>query len=243
MTVLAGSLTAPSISNIVSNPKKAKFRQKYVLKRMLETGRIDEFRFNTAINEVLVVNRKKKYKEVSPYFVETIRQLLVRELGEEMVLDKGLKIYSSLDFEAQKKAQASVREGLRELDKRQGFRGPKKSIDINNQEHLKNILITERNRLIDQGYETFQVFADGTTDEYTEFVSYQKKDEKGQTLSNIPPYTKIGDIVEAVVMQVDDSNSVVFVRFSEAQGLIPLKNMNWARKPNPNKIYGGISSY
>ena len=103
MAVLAGSLTAPSIYNIVTNPQKAKLRQKYVLKRMEETGRIDESGLQMAVNETLVVNRKKKYKEVAPYFVETIRQLLVKELGEEMVLDKGLKIYSSLDFEAQKK--------------------------------------------------------------------------------------------------------------------------------------------
>ena len=237
MAVLAGSLTAPSIYNIVANPQRAKLRQKYVLKRMLETGRIDESRFQKALDEPLVVNRKKKYKKVAPYFVETIRQLLVKELGEEMVLDKGLRIYSSLDFEAQKKAQASVRQGIRELDKRQGFRGPKKSIDIKNQTLLKEILTTERNRLIDESYETFQVFADGTTDKYTEFNSYQEKDEKGKVLSNIPPYIKIGDIVEAVVMEVDDLNSVVVVHFAETRGLIPLENMSWARNPNPNLIY------
>ena len=48
---------------------------------------------------------------------------------------------------------------------------------------------------------------------------------------------KIGDIVEAVVMDVDDQNSVVLVHFAEARGLIPLKNMDWARNPNPNLIY------
>ena len=237
MAVLAGALTAPSIYNIVANPKKARLRQKYVLKRMLETDRIDESQFQTAINKTLVVNRKKEYKKVAPYFVETIRQLLVRELGEEMVLDKGLKIYSSLDFEAQKKAQASLRQGLREVDKRQGFRGSKQNIDINNLEHLKEFLTAERNRLIDESYETFQVFADGSTDKYSEFNSYQRKDEKGQTLSNIPPYAKIGDIVNAVVMEVDDLNSLVLVHFAETRGLIPLKRMNWARKPNPNQFY------
>ncbi len=237
MAVLAGSLTAPSIYNIVVNPKRAKLRQKYVLKRMLETGRIDESRFEAAVNETLVINRQKKYKKVAPYFVETIRQLLVRELGEEMILDKGLKIYSSLDFEAQKKAQISLRQGLRELDKRQGFRGAKRNVDIHNGEGLKEILTSERNRLIDENYETFQVFADGSTDKYGEFRFYEEKDEKGQTLSNIPPYTKIGDIVEAVVMEVDDSNSLVLVHFAESRGLIPLKYMAWARPPDPNQIY------
>ena len=238
MALLAGSLTAPSTYNVVANPQKAKARQHYVLTRMLKTGRINQFQFDSAINEVLVIKRKKKFKEVAPYFVETIRQLLVKELGEPMVLDKGLKIYSSLDFVAQEKAQNRLREGLRELDKRQGFRGAKQNIDIKNEDLFKQFLTKERNRLIDKARESFRVFPDGSTDEYGEFAFYQEKDEQGQTLSNIPPYAKLADVVEAVVTEVDDTNEVVFVRFAEAQGLIPLEQMSWARKPNPNLVYG-----
>lgn len=238
MAVIAGSLTAPSAYNIVANPKRAKIRQQYVLKRMLETERITQEQFDVASKEVIKVYRTKAYKEVAPYFVETIRQLLVAELGEEMVLNKGIKIYSSLDFEAQKKAQASVREGLRELDKRQGFRGPINHIDPSNEEAVLEVLTKERNRLIDDSYDTFQVFADGSTDEYGDFTFFQKKDEKGQVVSNIPPYAKVGDILEGVVTEVDDQNEVVYVRFAEAQGIIPLENMGWAREPDSNKIYG-----
>jgi penicillin-binding protein 1A len=237
MAVLAGSLTAPSAYNIVANPKRAKVRQQYVLKRMLETERISEDQYDVAINQTLTVYRKKRYKEVAPYFVETIRQLLVKELGEEMVLDKGLKIYSSLDYQAQKDAQASVRKGLRELDKRQGYRGPKENIDANNEAALLDKLTKERNRLIDSAYATFQVFADGSSDEYGEFAFFQKKDKEGRTTSNIPPYMSKGDIVEAVVIKVDDKDKLVYVRFAEAQGVIPLEQMAWARQPDSSKIY------
>ncbi len=238
MAVIAGSLTAPSAYNLVANPDRAKVRQKYVLKRMLETERITQAQYDVAANEVLTVYRTKKYKEVAPYFVETIRQLLVAELGEEMILDKGIKIYSSLDFDAQKKAQASLRKGLRELDKRQGYRGANASIDIENEEAMVEFLTTERNRLIDEAYDTFQVFADGTTDEYGEFSSYQKKDEKGEVVSNIPPYTQLGEIVQAVVTNVDDENKLVVVKFAESQGIVPMQRMDWARQPDPSKIYG-----
>ena len=237
IAVLVGSLTAPSVSNIAVHPKKAKIRQKYVLKRLLETGRIDENQFNEALNQTLIVNRKKKYKEVAPYFVETIRQILVKELGEDVILNEGLKIYSSLDFKAQKLAQESVRKGLRDLDKRQGYRGVKQKIDLNNEEELTKLLTMERNRLIDENYESFQVFPDGTTDKYEEFSFFQQKDDKGQTFSNIPPYIKVNDIVEAIVTEVDDENNLAFLRFAEAQGLIPLKNMLWARKPDPSLFY------
>lgn len=237
MAVLAGSLTAPSAYNIVANPKKAKVRQQYVLKRMLETQRITQEQFDVAMNEVLTINRKKKYKEVAPYFVETIRQLLVKELGEEMVLNKGLKIYSSLDFKAQKEAQKSLRKGLRELDKRQGYRGATGSIDLNNRTQVDEFLTKERNRLIDDSYETFQVFADGSTDEYGEFNFYQKKDDFGKTISNTPPYTAVGEIVKGVVSEIDNDSKLVYVRFAEAQGIIPLERMAWARTPDPSRTY------
>jgi penicillin-binding protein 1A len=237
MAVIAGALTAPSAYNIVANPERAKIRQRYVLKRMLETGRISQEQHDVAVNETLTVYRKKKYKEVAPYFVETIRQLLVKELGEDVVLNKGIKIYSSLDFNAQKKAQTSLRKGLRGLDKRQGFRGAKGALDITNNEALMDFLKKERNRLIDEAYATFKVFPDGTTDEYGDFEFYQKKNKAGNVVSNIPPYTKIGDIVEGVVTSVDDTHEWVTVRFAESQGVIPLKRMDWARTPDPSKIY------
>jgi len=106
MAMLAGLLTAPSKYNPVRQPERAKIRQNYVLKRMLETERITQDQFDIASDETLTVYRRKVYKDVAPYFVETIRLLLIKELGEELVLKKGLKIKSSLDFEAQKGAQA-----------------------------------------------------------------------------------------------------------------------------------------
>lgn len=237
MAVIAGALTAPSAYNIVANPKRAKIRQQYVLSRMLETQRITQDQYDTALNETLTVYRKKKYKEVAPYFVETIRQLLVKELGENMVLDKGLKIYTSLDFEAQKKAQASIRVGLRELDKRQGYRGAKETVDLGDEAKVTELLTRERNRLIDEAYDTFQVFADGSSDEYGEFKPFQRSSEKGDSETNIPSYTHKGEIVEGIVTEVDDIHNVVIVRFAESQGIIPLERMAWARQPDPTRTY------
>ena len=238
MAVLAGSLTAPSAYNIVSNPSRAKIRQQYVLKRLLETERITQDQYDVALQETLTVYRTKKYKQVAPYFVETIRQLLVQELGEEMVLNKGISIYSSLDFEAQKKAQASVRQGLRDLDKRQGYRGAASKIDITNEEEISKFLTKIRNEKIDESYATFQVFPDSTTNAYGDFEFYQKKDKNGVTISNIPPYLKKEDIVAGVVTKVDDKNNFVFVKFAESQGIIPLEHMGWAREVDPSKTYG-----
>lgn len=235
MAMLAGLLTAPSKYNPVRQPKRAKIRQNYVLKRMLETGRITQDQFDIASEETLTIYRRKVYKDVAPYFVETIRLLLIEELGEELVEKKGLKIRSSLDFEAQKAAQASVRKGLRELDKRQGYKGPKGHIDIQDEEALQTYLKGVRDQKIDRNVATFSLFPDGSTDKVDEFEFFQKKDDQGKVISNIPPYLSKDEIIEGVVTKISDSHGYAMVRFAESQGLLPLSEMTWARTRDTKK--------
>jgi len=235
MAMLAGLLTAPSKYNPVRQPERAKIRQNYVLKRMLETERITQDQFDIASDETLTVYRRKVYKDVAPYFVETIRLLLIKELGEELVLKKGLKIKSSLDFEAQKGAQASVRKGLRDLDKRQGYKGPKESIDISDQEALLEYLTKIRDQKIDKNIATFSLFPDGTTNKYGEFETFSKTNSSGKVVSNVPPYLSESEIVEGVVVEINDSYRYAVVRFAESQGILPLSKMKWARPRDTKK--------
>jgi penicillin-binding protein 1A len=64
------------------------------------------------------------YFSKAPYFTEFIRQQVERKYGKEKLYQEGLRIYTSLDLSLQRSAQKSVEAGLRELDKREGFRGP-----------------------------------------------------------------------------------------------------------------------
>jgi len=47
-----------------------------------------------------------------------------KKYGKEKLYQEGLRIYTTLDLSFQRAAQRAVETGLRELDKRQGFRGP-----------------------------------------------------------------------------------------------------------------------
>jgi penicillin-binding protein 1A len=73
--------------------------------------------------------RRPGAEQAAPYFVEYIRQLLVAKYGEAMVYKGGLKIYTTLNMEMQKAAERAFAFGLRELDKRQGWRGPLRTVD------------------------------------------------------------------------------------------------------------------
>ncbi len=234
MAILAGLPQAPSRYSPSDHPFRAKERQRYVLSRMAATGAITKEDEQKALNEPIKVYTRKEYKSVAPFFVETVRQLLVKELGEDQVLDAGLKIHTSVDFKAQVQAQEQVRAGLRAVDKRQGFRGPLKT--ITDEEEVTKFLLTSRNKLMDEFSPMITIEPSGEkAQEMEEIKIYQQK--KGNSVDNLPDYVTINQIVDAIVTEVDDKNGLVTVRFAEAQALIDLKDMDWARKPDPTVPY------
>ncbi|MBY0385431.1 PBP1A family penicillin-binding protein, partial [bacterium] len=235
MALLAGVPTSPSRFNPVVNPKRAKERQLYVLSRMTTEGFATEEETKKAGQEVLKIQAKKVYKDTGPYFVETVRQLLVKELGEEMLLEQGLKIYTSLDLKAQIKAIESVNAGLRVIDKRRGYRGAKTQINLQDTEALEKFLSDTREKLIREKNSTLYLKPDGTLVTFEPFAEIKKKSKE---VKNIPPYIKLNEIVEGVVTKIEDTLGLVYVRFAESQGILPLSEMLWARPFNPDLHYG-----
>ncbi|NIQ04137.1 MAG: hypothetical protein GWM98_30405, partial [Nitrospinaceae bacterium] len=60
----------------------------------------------------------------APYFVEYIRRFLEDTYGTNKLYRGGLKVYTTLNIDYQDVAQRSLRENLRIIDKRFGYRGP-----------------------------------------------------------------------------------------------------------------------
>ena len=131
--ILAGLPQAPSRYSPITNPASAKDRQKYVLNRMAEVGFISHAEAEKYAAKPVKLYVWQNFKEIAPSYLEVVRQMLVAEIGEDQVLDKGIKIYTSLDLDKQIKAQEEVQAGLRAVDKRQGFRGPLKNLTDSNQ--------------------------------------------------------------------------------------------------------------
>jgi len=121
---LASLPKAPTDYSPYRHPERAKQRQGIVLRRMIEAGMINEEQFRTAYQQDLYFERPTTMEEIAPYFVETIRQHLKEKYGDEAIYKGGLRIYTTLNVALQQAANRAVAEGLRELDKRQGFRGP-----------------------------------------------------------------------------------------------------------------------
>jgi penicillin-binding protein 1A len=96
----------------------------------LPSEKITQAEADKAFNEPLTVYLEKEYNSIAPFAVETIRQILVEKIGENKVINEGIQVYTTIDFNQQKAAQEQVRAGLREVDKRQGYRGPLKNLKL-----------------------------------------------------------------------------------------------------------------
>ena len=125
---LGGLPKSPSRFSPFTNYERAKKRQEHVLARMEEAGFISVAERDAAIAEELKFRRPGS-EHIAPYFVEHVRQQLVAKYGESMVYKGGLQIFTTLNLEMQRAAERAFLAGVRDLDKRQGWRGPKKSVE------------------------------------------------------------------------------------------------------------------
>jgi penicillin-binding protein 1A len=124
VALLSGLPRAPRDYSPYLNPERAKQRQGVVLRRMVEEGFITDEDFNQAYQQDLFFKPLERAEEAAPYFLEHVRQYLVTKYGETAVYKGGLSVHTTLDLDLQRAAVQAVEEGLREVDKRQGYRGP-----------------------------------------------------------------------------------------------------------------------
>ncbi|MCX7724004.1 MAG: penicillin-binding protein 1A [Thermodesulfovibrio sp.] len=116
IALLASLPKAPSAYNPFKRPDLALKRRNIILQKMLQEGFITKEQYEEAIKEPLPEHPHWRKFE-APYFVETLRQELEAKYGERLYKD-GLRIYSTIDYNLQKKAEEAVKKGLAEIHKR-----------------------------------------------------------------------------------------------------------------------------
>ncbi|MGD0281514.1 MAG: PBP1A family penicillin-binding protein, partial [Dissulfurispiraceae bacterium] len=122
--MLAGLIKAPSTYSPYNDLVRAKERQEVVLARMEEEGYITASQRTAAKAALPSLSSLRSNTDTYNYFLEYVRQQMEQKYGVEMVYKGGMKVYTTLSKNAQMQAQRSLQEGLREVDKRRGWRGP-----------------------------------------------------------------------------------------------------------------------
>ena len=132
VAMLAGLPKAPSRYNPVTNPKRAKQRQQYVLRRMRELQLVSEDEIAAADAQMIVVKREvSEYPVHAEHFAEMVRQALYERYQEE-TYTRGMRVYTTLLTSHQVVAYEALRWGVQEYDRRHGYRGPEKYAELSN---------------------------------------------------------------------------------------------------------------
>jgi len=128
--MLAGLPKAPSAYNPIVNPKRARLRQQYVLRRMHELGFINETQQESALQEPLIVKRELgEYAVHAEFAAEMARQITAERFPED-VYSRGMRVYTTLIKAEQEAAYASLRKGVMDYDRRHGYRGAESYLDL-----------------------------------------------------------------------------------------------------------------
>jgi penicillin-binding protein 1A len=120
--LLAGMIRGPSYSPIL-HAQRALARRNVVLDRMARADKITQAQAQQAIAQPLALHVEAPHNTLAPYFVEEIRKYLESTYGTQTVHERGLRVYTTLNVDAQRAANQAIRDGLHAYDRRHGWRG------------------------------------------------------------------------------------------------------------------------
>lgn len=245
--LVAGLLVAPGRYSPYVNPTYAKRRQLYVLRRMFETGKITEQEYEAAKKEDIKMRLRSSTAMKGGHFTDWVRQQVMGKVGEEEFLTEGFQVVTTLDWSLQEKAEAAVNRHVKELDKRQGYKGAQGNL-------AEDALVLaelekQRQKIYRDSSSYFFFVTDGSNkfefssveDEWEKLVDEYKGAEEGlnirfkkdvvignRTDDRLVPLLKKDNIYPAIVLRVDDAHRAIYASVGGARLIITESGFSWA---------------
>lgn len=249
--LVAGLLVAPGKYSPYVNPDMAKSRQKYVLGRLYKTEKISKEEYESALVEDIKIQIRKPIPVKAGYFSDWIRQRLVKHFGKEDFITNGYEVVTSIDWELQDKAEKEVLDGVKRIDKRQGFKGPVKSLE--SQEERFEFINSQREEIYKEASNFLIFTANGEAQREYQFESESLKElasveeqkladykfrgkhffELGNLEQAEEGFTEFVDFdrpVHAIVTKVSNQQRLIYANYAGLKILIPHDNFKWAHK-------------
>jgi len=128
--MLAGLPKAPSAYNPISNPKRARSRQLYIIERMEDHGFITKEQAAAAkLEDLKIRTAMSGLNTHADYVAEMARQLMFAQYGTD-IYTRGLNVYTTIRASDQQAAYFALRRGIMDYERRQIYRGPEKFITL-----------------------------------------------------------------------------------------------------------------
>ena len=126
--LIAGILQGNVRQSPFVNMDAALRRRNYTLTRMADVGYITSEQAEEAKKKpILIAADPSTHASTAPYFLEEVRKELEGRYGAKQIYENGLSIQTGLDLRLQEAATRALEEGLRRIDKRRGFRKPRRN--------------------------------------------------------------------------------------------------------------------
>jgi penicillin-binding protein 1A len=130
MAMLAGLPKAPSASNPLADPERARERRDWILDRMLELGYVDAVDHSMAwVSPVTATAYVAPIEFRAGYAAEMARQAMVERFGQEQAYQLGLKVTTTIDEKLQTESDRALRRGLMAYNRRHGYHGPEDQLE------------------------------------------------------------------------------------------------------------------
>jgi penicillin-binding protein 1A len=227
--ILGGLPQAPGKYSPNLAPRKAKDRQLYVLRRMLENGFISREEMSAAAAKpVRIYAERDINQQFAPYLVEHLRQHLIEKYGEKALYEEGLEMRTPATRELSLAANRALQEGLRAVDKRVGYRGPIRRLKADADKEA--FLVRSRTELIERSLGYVMFMPDGSLDPIASI--------QDAGLASEQDLLREGEIHEALVTSIDDGKRTIGVMLGALKLEIPQKEWRWARPVRDGKPVG-----
>lgn len=210
IAILAAMPRAPGKFSPLLNPKRARERQLYVLKRMFETKAITEDQLKkAAAKKVRLYPSEEQIKSDAAYLIEHIRKQLIQKYGEKAVYEEGLKIDLAGNPRLYRVAQKALSAGLRQIDKRRGYRGPLRR--LSSEEEIKKTTEEYEEQITRRNTTSVFMTTEGTLEEAS------KKE------------LSTDDLYEAVIVGQDPKTKSWKIQVGMTPGFLAPEEIGWAK--------------
>jgi penicillin-binding protein 1A len=222
--ILAGLPQNPARINPRRHPDRAKRRQTYVLDRMLANHYISRADHDAEVEKPIALPALPP-DPPGGWYLEEVRRQLVAQYGDAAVETSGMTVEVAMDPRLQAAAEQAVRDGLRAVDKRQGWRGAPIRLDASRLDDFRAAL-ARRYAQIAKGPDSVEAFdLEGISEKEALQPDSFARAARSRPLEQNSIYSGIVTAVGPREARVELAPG--------AQGTVPFSTMSWAREFQP----------
>ena len=123
--LIAGLPSSPGRYSPRINPTAARSRRNFVIDRMASESMISYAEAEAAKRRPIILKPvSRDERSIAPHFVEWVRRSLSTRYSTDEIWRKGMRVHTTLNISMQNAARRALQDGLRDFDKKLGWRGP-----------------------------------------------------------------------------------------------------------------------